>query len=103
MSKFGLSQLTTSSRMKDIFSLVQGGVNNMMNSPAKELPVTKLVKNIMDTKVTADTERYLYFDPKVCYFILNELNRKNQLKNINISFPDSSWTIWANSTQNYTI
>jgi len=65
MSKFGLSQLTTSSRMKDIFSLVQGGVNNMMNSPAKELPVTKLVKNIMDTKVTADTERYLYFDPKI--------------------------------------
>ena len=59
MKTFG--QLTNTLGMKDI-------VNNMLRPQSKDLKVTKIVESIMDIKPNPVTERYLYFDPKVCFF-----------------------------------
>lgn len=89
MSRLG--QLTgTTSRVTDIVSFVRGGVNNMMNTPSKDLRVTKLVSSIMDIKASPETEGYLYFDPKVRYnnylnFFLFIINNANL---------DSGWSFW---------
>ena len=60
-----LGKLTNKARMGDLVSFVQGGVSNMMSGPSKDLKVARLVESIMDTKASPETERYLYFDPKV--------------------------------------
>merc|ERR1712063_86767 len=51
-------------------------MGNMMNTPSKDLRVTKLVESIMDTKPAAETERYLYFDPKIQVGPSGEIPRK---------------------------
>ena len=61
---------TESSHVKDLFSLVQGGVNNMLRSPAKDLYLTRVVESIVDMKPNPNPDDdFHYFDPKVCFFI----------------------------------
>jgi hypothetical protein len=82
-----LSDITSGARVKDIMSYVQGGVNQMFRAQSKDLRVTKIAESVMDIKPSPDTERFLYFDPKV------------NLPSHNSEFQPSGFNFWPKFKQ----
>jgi hypothetical protein len=49
--------------MNDAVEMLKSGVLHLL-PPSKDLPVTKIMDSLMESKSHSDTDDFLYFDPK---------------------------------------